>query len=440
MRPRRQSLCSIGSALAAGASLAAAPPRVVDAVPNHADVAVNPALTQIRITFDQDMMTDRWSVCGGGPTFPDVVDTPRWEDPRIFILPVTLEPGRRYELSVNCPSARNFQSIAGESAEAYPITFITAQPGESAPALAEGRARDLAKALRQAIDERYSHRDVRGIDWDARFDELRPQLEGAATPAAFARAAAELLRANQDLHVSVEVNNVRLATGRRAVTPNADVQRLARVVPQWREFPGGARGRFEDGIGYLAINAWEGGDEVLDELLDTIGDLQDAPALVLDVRLNSGGDELMARRVAGCFREERFAYSRNLIRDPESPGGWAGPFDRFVEPATEGPRFHKRVAVLIGPACMSTCESFILMMHQPGQRETFGARTWGSSGNPRPHILGEGVTVYLSSWRDMTIDGGEIEGAGLKPDHDVEWRRGTRDPVLEAALQWLRSR
>lgn len=425
--------------LAAVVPAAGQQPRVIAAAPDLGD-AVSAGLTELRFTFDRDMRPGGRSVCGGGPGFPQIVGPGRWEGARTFVLPVRLEPENRYALSVNCPAARNFRSAEGEPAEPYPIQFRTLAAGEEPARLGPGRAAEMAATLRRLIDERYSHRDVRGVDWEARFGEMKGRLEGAETPAAFARAAAELLRVNNDLHVTVEVDGLRLATGRRMVAPNSDPGELARIVQGWREVRGGARGRFDDGIGYVAIHTWMGDEGAMDEVVKAIGELRagGATGLVIDVRQNSGGNEELARRVAGLFVEEKTVYSRSLIRDPSGENGWAGPFDRVVEPCAEGERFAGKVAVLMGPACMSTCESFVLMMREDGKRELFGAPSWGSSGNPRPHEIGDGVRVFLSSWVDLTPGGDRVEGKGIAPDHAVEWREGPADPVLDAALAWLR--
>ena len=53
-----------------------------------------------------------------------------------------------------------------------------------------------------------------------------------------------------------------------------------------------------------------------------------------------------------------------------------------------------------------------------------GSATKGSSGNPRPHDLGNGVTVFLSVWEDQLPDGSVLEGKGVTPDIEVE-----QDPV-----------
>ncbi|HEY3245235.1 MAG TPA: S41 family peptidase, partial [Phycisphaerae bacterium] len=107
------------------------------------------------------------------------------------------------------------------------------------------------------------------------------------------------------------------------------------------------------------------------------------------------------------------------------------------EPNDPEKRFTGRVVVLIGPANMSSCESFILMMKQSPDCTLVGERTWGSSGNPKPHKLCNAVTVYVPSWQDMLPDGTLLEGRGLEPDVKVPTTPRdfeSDDPVLKRAL------
>jgi len=105
-------------------------PRVVKAIPDRGDVDVDPATRGLRVTFDRDVDQGGMSVVGGGPTFPgDPSARPRWTDSRTIVIPLRLEPGRFYQLSINSSRFRNFQSAQGESALPYPIHFKTA-PGK----------------------------------------------------------------------------------------------------------------------------------------------------------------------------------------------------------------------------------------------------------------------------------------------------------------------
>ena len=95
----------------------------------------------------------------------------------------------------------------------------------------------------------------------------------------------------------------------------------------------------------------------------------------------------------------------------------------------------------MGPVNMSSCEAFLLMMKQIPGCKLIGSTSQGSSGNPKPYELGNGVTVYLPSWKAMRPDGTCFEGEGIKPDINIETTQEellSRDPILEAALNLLR--
>ncbi len=82
------------------------------------------------------------------------------------------------------------------------------------------------------------------------------------------------------------------------------------------------------------------------------------------------------------------------------------------------------------------------MMKQVPRGTIDRGRLAGSSGNPQPHELGNGVTVFLPCWKAMLPDGTEFEGQGIQPDIPVsatarDFERG--DAVLEAALTELRA-
>jgi C-terminal processing protease CtpA/Prc len=85
---------------------------------------------------------------------------------------------------------------------------------------------------------------------------------------------------------------------------------------------------------------------------------------------------------------------------------------------------------------MSSNEAFILMMRAAGAT-LVGEKTLGASGNPQPAELGNGVTVYLPSWRAYQVDGTPLEGVGITPDVEVATTTEdlqAKDPVLDAAV------
>ncbi|MCK6485918.1 MAG: hypothetical protein HUU22_07970 [Phycisphaerae bacterium] len=432
------------AATAAAPVALADPPRVVKAVPDNGDADVDPGLREMRIEFDQDMSAGGHSICGGGPEYPEIVGRPRWESPRVMVIPVKLKPSHGYSLSINCPAAQNFRGVDGTPAEMYPISFRTAsRRGGTSPKVTRDENQAAIAALRRAIDEHYSYRDLRRVDWNKAFAEYAPKLEKAETAAEFGRQAAKLLAKARDIHILVRVGETPIASHRRSVRPNCELPCLERTVPGWRQRSKCVfTGRFDDGIGYIMITTWAPESPAdLEPAFEALAEFADAPGMIVDVRPNAGGDELLAQSFAGCFVEKAAVYSRNVYRDTSAPDGFTKPFDRVIEPKKGRPAFHKPVAVLMGKANMSSCESFLLMMKQAPKSVLIGETSYGSSGNPKPHDLGNGVTVLLPSWKDMAPDGTLIEGVGIRPDVNieatlVELRRD--DPLLAEALKRLR--
>jgi len=105
-------------------------PRILCAVPANGDQFVNPALAELRVTFDVPM-GGGFSWCTAdeqGADFPKASEgkLAYWtEDHRTCVLPVELQPGKSYRLSLNSTEANNFQSAAGVPMEPMEYSFKT---------------------------------------------------------------------------------------------------------------------------------------------------------------------------------------------------------------------------------------------------------------------------------------------------------------------------
>lgn len=115
----------------AATTSAADPPRIVSITPAIGATEVDPATTEIRVTFDRDM-SGGMSWTGGGEQFPETTGQATWADNRTCVLPVNLQPGKIYSLGINSQSYRNFQSAEGIPAPITPVYFATS--GGSIPA------------------------------------------------------------------------------------------------------------------------------------------------------------------------------------------------------------------------------------------------------------------------------------------------------------------
>jgi len=310
-------------------------------------------------------------------------------------------------------------------------------------ALGQGRASNsvAAERLRLAVERDYSYRDRLQIDWKKRYDDYQPRLLAAGDKEEFAQATVAFLSAAKDLHIWLKDGERTIGTHRADLSPNANPRVLPRLMPQLKQYGRTVVvGGWPDGIRYVLIATWDDRDPAA--MKEAVAAVKEAAAarapLIIDVRANSGGDEVRARQVAAFFVTKPTVYAKHMMR---AKGKDLPPQERVLNPDPTGVRHPGPCVVLMGPANISSCESFLLMMRAAGCT-LIGSKSPGSSGNPKPHDLGNGLVVWLPSWRNLSADGRELEGVGIDPDIVVDARPGdftTSDPVLRKALEHLRS-
>jgi C-terminal processing protease CtpA/Prc len=256
-----------------------------------------------------------------------------------------------------------------------------------------------------------------------------------------------MLSITGDLHLYLRLGDQVFATGRRSVDSLYRARRLGRYFATLKQDPKGVLiGLTRDGIGYLMISSWSSQID-FDRVEALLAKINPTRGLILDVRPNSGGDERLAMRVARHFIEGSKVYAKHAQR--MGPGKFGKAIERRIDGIGKsilaGPGQSEwtdvPVAVLMSGYCMSSCEAFLLMMRQAKSAVLVGQRSQGSSGNPKPHELANGVTIYVPSWKALRPDGTCFEGEGIRPDIEVQVKPKdleTRDPILERALEKLR--
>jgi hypothetical protein len=102
-------------------------PFVVATFPEQRDTKVDPATSEIRVTFNKRMLDRSWSWCRvEGAAYPEVKSGPHYsEDGKTCTLPVILRPGTRYLVRFNSESHDNFQDEELRPAVPYVLVFET---------------------------------------------------------------------------------------------------------------------------------------------------------------------------------------------------------------------------------------------------------------------------------------------------------------------------
>jgi C-terminal processing protease CtpA/Prc len=202
----------------------------------------------------------------------------------------------------------------------------------------------------------------------------------------------------------------------------------------------------DSGLGYIVINTfsddynhmarlWE---HYIDSLLEN-----EIPGLIIDLRTNNGGNSQLALDFAGYLFEEEITLSRSAYYN-ENTGQFE--FENLPRKIEPGPRYYDgKVAVLVGPECISACEGFAYALSYNGRSIVVGhaptAGAYGEVGRGQ-YKLPDDLSLQFPTSRTVTQDGEIlIEGTGVIPDIEVPRTRdsalGREDTVLQAAVNAL---
>jgi carboxyl-terminal processing protease len=187
------------------------------------------------------------------------------------------------------------------------------------------------------------------------------------------------------------------------------------------------------GVEYTHFNLFLKPDLVVTKFGEAIRECGHCPGVVIDLRGNPGGIGAMAMGIAGFLiaqqdRKLGTMYMRTL------------PIRFVIFPRAEvyaGP-----VAILVDGFTASTSEIFAGGMQDLKRARVFGERTAGAALPSHIERLPNGDGFQYAMANYISESGRQLEGNGVTPDVEVPLDREAlsegRDPVLEAALKWLR--
>lgn len=209
-------------------------------------------------------------------------------------------------------------------------------------------------------------------------------------------------------------------------------------------------GRLKNNLGYLMINTMDGDaistsgsveDKILDleSTLDSVlSDLTGMDGLIIDVRLNEGGDEFISQYILSRLTSQTFhAFSKQARLG----------FDRtmkqdiFIEPRGTA-QYIGPVALLTSMSSQSAAETFSLAMRERPLTILVGEATAGGFSDQLVKTLPHGLLYTLSNEYFSSVDAEEFEGLGVPVDIEqafftLEQREAGEDLGLQAAIDWF---
>ena len=165
-------------------------------------------------------------------------------------------------------------------------------------------------------------------------------------------------------------------------------------------------------VGYLNLTAYYRPDEVRDTLSAAMQTLQNADAIILDMRSNSGGSpETVALLVSYFFDAPQLPLFSVVDR-------LGGRREYFTEKTPPRERNELRpVYVLTSKRTFSAGEGTAFLLQERQRAEVIGETTAGAANPGKPFPINSRFEATVPNGKiEAAVTGGNWEGGGVKPD------------------------
>jgi carboxyl-terminal processing protease len=180
-------------------------------------------------------------------------------------------------------------------------------------------------------------------------------------------------------------------------------------------------------VAVVSIKSLEGGKARAKAIDDTLEKARAAKAIVIDLRGDRGGIDLVGYRIVADLAAGKaplgtakiLAAEETIARRPSwkklaiGADGWAS-LDLTIDALPA--RYAGKVAVVVDAGCVSTCEVVAAALRADVGAVLVGETTGGSSGAPVEVTLASHATIAIPTWNLVSAEGKPIEGDGVVPD------------------------
>ncbi len=304
------------------------------------------------------------------------------------------------------------------------------------------------EALWQEFDRMYGTFTVKGIDWQALYQQYRPQVSANTTEQELFLIITQLLDPLDDNHIYLRAPRsagiLDYSGGILGRSQQDDYS--SSVLEQYLQTRYNYGKAFTWGwltadIGYIHVHDLSYDYNYYPEAMDHIlNALKDANALVVDVRENWGGEDRVSQYLANRFATTTSLSFTARLRNGPSHTDF-GPELRFYTRPEGAFQYTKPVVLLTRRATFSAGETFVLAMRQNANVRVVGDTTGGALSDAVRRELPNGWVYRLPIADVRAADGKNYESIGIAPDvlvkNTKEELEAGRDNTLEVALGLL---
>ena len=297
-------------------------------------------------------------------------------------------------------------------------------------------------AVWSKYDSTYPYFDYKHVNWDSLRTVYRARAVAATSEQELANVVRDMLGQLRDVHswlIAPNGSSVSTYSPATLVNWRSDVwQSYVRGYGWQQQQTNWGYGRVE-GVPYFVFGSWNPAQFNAAAVDAALEQFKSAPALIIDVRMNGGGNSALADSIAARFVDSTRVATYVRYRNGPMHTDFGA-----LQAARVSPRgawqFRKPVLLLIGRGCFSSNEEFIAAMSQLPNVTVVGDTTGGGSGNPAMFDLGGGWQYSVPRWIEYTAAMQIVEWKGIAPSIVVPTKAADFDagidPVLEYAARW----
>ncbi len=303
------------------------------------------------------------------------------------------------------------------------------------------------ESMWKGYDDLYGMFAVRDINWDSIHDELRPRINQRTSNQQLYTVLSEMITPLNDIHVFLQPTSdglPRYESNEFYRTHTAQQDFSIEVIKQ-NYLPGLITiddnfhyGILPGNIGYIHFSAF--GMPVdfykmqMEKVMKT---LKDTKGIIIDIRNNGGGDDIVSRYIAGLFVTEKKLYMTTKKKNGPLHEEFTTPEYWYADKQGSF-QYTKPVELLTTRWSASAAETFTWAMNTQKQVTQIGDTTSGGFSDVIARELPNGWLYFVSVGDFRNADGKSEEGKGIAPDiyivntkEDID---SGKDKVLEFAM------
>jgi carboxyl-terminal processing protease len=307
----------------------------------------------------------------------------------------------------------------------------------------------------QQMDENYSGKDVRTVNWDSLSRIYRSKINAQSSNTDLINAMSALMLPFGDLHLNFNTIPNRFYNP-ALFTFFPDFNNLPNVINN-AAFEKSLKSplkaykslffyaKTSENIGYVNIKTFSDDNfkQADFEYFNTIlEELKDTKGLVLDVRQNGGGSENFAQIVAGRLVANAQTYKYTRIKIGRSKTDYTDFLPSTLSPSGSW-QYTKPIVVLTNAYAYSTAINLVMMLRTQTHVTTMGTPTGDGVAGGISREMPNGWRLQIPSGLAFLPDKTAVEGSGgIKPKVEAtiseDNRKNGVDAILDKALLLLK--